>query len=78
MQLLYPGTKISTLREVFEFASCADPQHEIRWNIESKINALYTNTTRGVMDFVRNQHAEFVQSPYRASYITVSEKVSFR
>ena len=71
LQLTYPGTKIPTLREVFEFAECADPQHQILWNIESKINPGLPNKTRGVADFVRAQHKEFVDSSYNLSQITV-------
>jgi hypothetical protein len=71
MQLIYPGTKISTLEEVFEFADCADPWHQIRWNIESKINPVNPNTTLGVDDFVTKQHAVFVASSYPPSSITV-------
>ena len=72
MQLTYPGTKISTLEEVFAFAECADPNNEVHWNIESKINAVNPNYTRGVEDFVTKQHALFVASRYRRSSITVS------
>ncbi|KAH8086641.1 PLC-like phosphodiesterase [Cristinia sonorae] len=62
--LTYPGTKISTLEEVFDFVSCADPSHQILWNIESKINAQYPNQTRSVEDFVTKQYAAFAASPY--------------
>jgi hypothetical protein len=71
MQLTYPGTKISTLEEVFEFADCADPKHQIRWNIESKISPVNPNTTLGVDDFVTKQHAVFVASSYIPSSIMV-------
>lgn len=71
MQLTYPGSKISTLQEVFEFAHCADPKHQILWNIESKIDPVHPNTTLGVDDFVRRQHAVFVSSSYPPSSITV-------
>ncbi|OSX67957.1 hypothetical protein POSPLADRAFT_1052063 [Postia placenta MAD-698-R-SB12] len=67
MQLTYPGTRISTMQEVFEFVECADPGHQIRWNIESKINAQYPERTRGVQDFVRRQSAVFRASPYYSS-----------
>jgi len=70
LQLIYPGTKISTLEEVFKFADCADPWHQIRWNIESKINPVHPNTTFGVEDFVTKQHAVFVASSYPSSSIT--------
>lgn len=58
------------MQEVFEFVECADPGHQIRWNIESKINAQYPERTRGVQDFVRRQSAVFRASPYYSS-ITV-------
>ncbi|KAI0085655.1 PLC-like phosphodiesterase [Irpex rosettiformis] len=67
LQLTYPGTRISTLEEVFAFAECADPSHEILWNIESKINAQFPNQTLGVNDFVQKQHAIFSATPYRKS-----------
>lgn len=71
LQLAYPGAKISTLREVFEFAQCADPHRQISWNIESKINPVLPNKTRGVADFVSRQYKEFVDSSYSLSQITV-------
>ncbi|KAH9853019.1 PLC-like phosphodiesterase [Lenzites betulinus] len=67
MQLTYPGTRISTLDEVFSFVECADPQHEVLWNIESKIDARHPNRTLGVADFVARQHAAFQRSPYKDS-----------
>ncbi|OCH88607.1 PLC-like phosphodiesterase [Obba rivulosa] len=67
MQLVYPGARISTLQEVFDFAECADPQHQILWNIESKINAQYPDRTVGVDIFVRKQHEIFAASPYKRS-----------
>lgn len=70
-QLTYPGTKISTLEEIFAFAECADPDLRIKWNIESKINAEHAERTRSVADFVKHQHKIFVNSPYRHS-ITAS------
>ncbi|KAF8905444.1 PLC-like phosphodiesterase [Gymnopilus junonius] len=70
LQTTYPGTKIATLSELFKFAQCADPDSQIQWNIESKINPENTNATRGVEDFVQLQHAEFVKSSYRLSQIT--------
>jgi hypothetical protein len=72
MQLTYPGIRISTLREVFDFVQCADPSHKILWNIESKINPIYPNRTLGVGDFVNKQHALFAASPYYHS-ITVRD-----
>lgn len=74
MQLTYPGTRISTLKEVFDFVECADPSHQILWNIESKINALHPNRTLGVRDFVDKQHALFAASPYHGS-ITVRDSI---
>ncbi len=76
LQLTYPGTRISTLEEVFAFAECADPSLDIQWNIESKINAQFPNQTRGVQDFVQKQHAIFAASSYRNA-ITVSGVVAF-
>ncbi|RXW22891.1 hypothetical protein EST38_g2947 [Candolleomyces aberdarensis] len=70
LQLLYPGTKIATLGEVFAFAHCVDQKREIVWNIESKINPVQTNATRSVDDFVKAQHAAFVASGYPLSQIT--------
>ncbi|TCD60980.1 hypothetical protein EIP91_009188 [Steccherinum ochraceum] len=67
MQLTYPGTKISTMQELFDFASCADPAHQILWNIESKINPAQPNQTRSVEDFVTSQHEIFAASPYYPS-----------
>ncbi|KAI0080053.1 PLC-like phosphodiesterase [Panus rudis PR-1116 ss-1] len=67
MQLTYPGTRISTMEEVFNFVSCADPSHQILWNIESKINPQFPNQTLGVEDFVQRQHEVFAASPYHSS-----------
>ncbi|KAI9059675.1 PLC-like phosphodiesterase [Trametes sanguinea] len=67
MQLTYPGTRISTLEEVFDFATCADPRHEVLWNIESKIDAQHPNLTLGVPDFVERQYEVFKNSPYKNS-----------
>ncbi|KAL4069465.1 PLC-like phosphodiesterase [Scleroderma citrinum] len=66
-QLLYPGAQIPTLKEVFDFVECADPTHQILWNIESKIDARFPNRTAGVRDFVQKQHAVFQSSPYYLS-----------
>ncbi|KAG1716333.1 hypothetical protein ID866_817 [Astraeus odoratus] len=66
-QLLYPGARIPTLKEVFDFVSCVDPSHSILWNIESKIDAPFPNRTASVQDFVRKQHAVFLASPYYQS-----------
>lgn len=75
MQLTYPGTRISTLKEVFDFVECADPSHQVLWNIESKIDPEYPNRTLGVADFVNHQHALFATSPYHKS-ITVRDSRS--
>ncbi|KAF8140041.1 PLC-like phosphodiesterase [Boletus edulis] len=67
MQLLYPGARIPTLQEVFDFVECVDPSHRILWNIESKINPEHPNRTASVGDFVQKQHAIFSASPYHRS-----------
>ncbi|CAL1696216.1 unnamed protein product [Somion occarium] len=67
MQLTYPGTRISTMQELFNFVSCADPDHQILWNIESKINAQHPNQTLGVHDFIQRQYEVFAASPYYSS-----------
>ena len=72
LPLNYAGTKISTLKELFEFVQCVDPHRRILWNIESKINPVTSGTTRSVEEFVTKQHAEFVASGYDPSQITVS------
>ncbi|KAF8736792.1 hypothetical protein AX14_013892 [Amanita brunnescens Koide BX004] len=69
LQLAYPGTRISTLKELFTFAECADPDHRIHWNIESKINASHPNNTHDVDMFVTKQYAEFAKSSYPFSQI---------
>ncbi|KAF9535471.1 PLC-like phosphodiesterase, partial [Crepidotus variabilis] len=70
LQLIYPGTKLSTLDELFDFAHCVDPKRVIEWNIESKINPVDINSTRGVNDFVTAQHKAFLNSGYPLSQIT--------
>lgn len=70
-QLTYPGVRISSQKEVFDFVACADPHHKVMWNIESKIDAEFPNLTLTVKDFVEKQHAVFEASPYR-NQITVS------
>ncbi|KAJ3933028.1 MAG: PLC-like phosphodiesterase [Lentinula lateritia] len=67
LQSTYPGVRISTLKELFSFAECADPDFRILWNIESKVNAEHTNQTRSPEDFVTRQHHIFINSPYRHS-----------
>ena len=59
------------MQEVFDFVECADPAHQIQWNIESKINPQYPNQTKGVEEFVSKQYEIFSNSPYKSS-ITVS------
>ncbi|KAJ7275412.1 PLC-like phosphodiesterase [Mycena haematopus] len=71
LQLTYPGTRISTLQEVFDFIQPPDAWVENSWNIESKIDAVYPVRTASVEDFVQNQHAIFAASPYKDS-ITAS------
>jgi len=70
-QLTYPGLKISTLHELFEFVRCADPERTIHWNIESKINPMDPSSTRGVDVFVGLQHQAFLNSGYKLSQIIV-------
>ncbi|ESK83954.1 glycerophosphoryl diester phosphodiesterase [Moniliophthora roreri MCA 2997] len=64
LQTTYPKTPISTLEELFAFVDCVDPKHTVAFNIESKVNAIQTNQTRGPQDFVRLQHEQFVKSPF--------------
>ncbi|EIW86408.1 PLC-like phosphodiesterase [Coniophora puteana RWD-64-598 SS2] len=66
-QLTYPGTRISTLQEVFDFVECADPTHQILWNIESKVDARCSNCTKEPEMFARLQQASFAASPYHKS-----------
>ncbi|KAL9715819.1 hypothetical protein Ac2012v2_000261 [Leucoagaricus gongylophorus] len=70
MQLTVPGTKISTLAEVFDFVRCADPGRQVLFNIESKVNPQFNGTTRPPEDFVTAQHAEFAKSGYPLDQIT--------
>ncbi|KAF8609709.1 PLC-like phosphodiesterase [Ceratobasidium sp. AG-I] len=64
LQLTYPGTKISTLPELFNFLDCADPSHKVELNIESKVDAQFPNLTRTPEDFVKLQYALFKSSKY--------------
>lgn len=50
-QLTLPGTKISTLQEMFDFVECATDD-EILFNIESKVDGDFRNLTRAPEDFV--------------------------
>ncbi|KAL1742440.1 PLC-like phosphodiesterase [Schizophyllum fasciatum] len=65
-QRTYPGTKLSTLDELFDFVSCVDPEHTVSFNIESKVNhTLVTGyNTKGVNAFVAAQYAAFQRSGY--------------
>ncbi|KAH9919122.1 PLC-like phosphodiesterase [Fomitopsis serialis] len=43
MQLTYPGTRISTMQEVFDFVDCADPEHKIlRGGFVKRQHALFS------------------------------------
>ncbi|KAG8689824.1 hypothetical protein FRC11_000339 [Ceratobasidium sp. 423] len=64
LQVLYPGTKISTLPELFDFLDCADPGHEVELNIESKVDARFPNLTRSPEDFANAQYKLFKSSKY--------------
>ncbi|CAE6506071.1 unnamed protein product [Rhizoctonia solani] len=64
LQVLYPGTKISTLPELFDFLDCADPGHEVELNIESKVDAQFPNLTRSPEDFANAQYKLFKSSKY--------------
>lgn len=44
---------------MFSFLSCADPDAQVKLNIESKIDAQFSNLTVGVDEFVTKQHAIF-------------------
>lgn len=71
-QLKYPGNKMPTLQEVFDFVACADPQRQMQFNVESKIDPTAPSQSRGVDDFVQLQHAVFKNSGYGLQSITVS------
>ncbi|KAB5594275.1 Glycerophosphoryl diester phosphodiesterase [Ceratobasidium theobromae] len=64
LQVLYPGTKISTLPELLSFLDCADPSHDVELNIESKVDAQFPNLTRPPEDFVDAQYKLFKSSKY--------------
>lgn len=70
LQLVYPGTRISTLQELFDFLDCADPHHQVLLNIESKIDP-WGSRTLDAKTFVQKQHDLFSNSHYYHS-ITVS------
>ena len=65
LQILYPGTRLSTLPEMFSFLSCADPKAQVKLNIESKIDAEFPNLTVGVQEFVQKQHNDFTNAGAR-------------
>jgi len=56
---IMPGTKISTLKEMFEFVDCAtdDP---VLFNIESKVDGDFRNLTRTPEEFVAAMGKIFV------------------
>ncbi|KAH6917974.1 PLC-like phosphodiesterase [Coprinopsis sp. MPI-PUGE-AT-0042] len=70
LQLTYPGSKISTLKETFDFVRCVDKKREVKWNIESKVNPVDQTSTRSPEDFAKAQEAAFVSSGYALSKIT--------
>ncbi|WVF70063.1 hypothetical protein IAT40_004850 [Kwoniella sp. CBS 6097] len=52
LQEVVPGTKLSTLSEMFDFVSCATDE-EVLFNIETKIDGDFHNLTRTPEDFVQ-------------------------
>merc|ERR1711939_432506 len=52
-QLTYPGHKLATMQEVFDFVECT--QTPVLYNIESKVNPIQTNSTRSPEDFAKLQ-----------------------
>jgi len=53
-----PGTKLSTLDEVFDFVDCATDE-PVHFNIESKVNPVQKNETRSAAEFVAAMGAIF-------------------
>lgn len=53
-----PGTKLSTLDEVFDFVECATDE-PVLFNIESKVNPVQKNETRSAAEFVNAMGAIF-------------------
>lgn len=51
LQLEFPGTKLSTLEELFDFVDCATDE-PVLYNIETKVNPVQLNQTRAPQDFV--------------------------
>ncbi|GJJ09506.1 hypothetical protein Clacol_003729 [Clathrus columnatus] len=66
-QLTYPGTRIPSLSELFDFLDCADPEHNILLNIESKSNAAFPGRTLDFRTFVHKQYELFSRSAYYRS-----------
>ena len=62
-QLTLPGTKISTLPEMFDFVECATDD-EILFNIESKVDGDFRNLTRAPEDFAYVGDLGSLFSPY--------------
>ncbi|KAK9893671.1 PLC-like phosphodiesterase [Cystobasidium minutum MCA 4210] len=56
-QLLYPGIKLATLEEFFDFVTCTGTP--VLYNIESKVDAVFPNYTQGPEVFVEKQLATF-------------------
>ncbi|KIY67612.1 PLC-like phosphodiesterase [Cylindrobasidium torrendii FP15055 ss-10] len=63
-QLRYPGLKLSTMDELFDFVQCVDTENDLYFNIESKIDAALPHRTRPVADFVELQYEAFAKSQY--------------
>jgi hypothetical protein len=55
-----PGTKLSTLDEVFDFVECSTDE-PVLFNIESKINPVMSNETRSAGEFVAAMGEIFVK-----------------
>ncbi len=65
-----PGTKISTLEEMFSFVQCAT-DNEVLFNIESKVDGDFRNLTRSPEDFVAAMAKVFLaQGPSVVDRIT--------
>ncbi|TFL06353.1 PLC-like phosphodiesterase [Pterulicium gracile] len=70
LQVLYPGARISSMKEVFDFVGCVDKSRKMQWNIESKVNPLLANATLPYEEFVRAQYDAFTASSYPPQSIT--------
>ena len=57
---VYPGTKLSTMDEMFDFVDCAtsDP---VLYNIETKVNPEKANATRSPEDFIAIMDKSFAK-----------------